>query len=182
MIEFQSVDSFSGPFIGIVKTIVMMTSELDYAGIFSDNHNAHVINLTIYLTFLVLASIVLMNLMVGLAVSDIHDLEIIGKIDRHAQQIEFLSSLDTVTMAKYLPSSVKKFSARNRVESTLKIYPSDPKCRIMKMLPAKLKNSVFDIAEDNVTRGSEITLSQISEKMDYLLKMIENLSKVENVK
>lgn len=178
MIEFQNTEPFTNPFEGFIKTIVMMAAELDYSGLFTgeNKENAQVINLTIYVLFLMMGTIVLMNLLVGLAVSDIHNLEIIGKIDRHAQQIMFLNMLESDTLSRFLPNKTKLKLVKNKcVPCHLKLYPSNNKCSVGKIFPCKLKENIVDIAEDNVRRQSDISNIQLSKKMDDIIKMIDEL-------
>lgn len=98
---FHGNTQFSSSWRAIVKTVVMMMGEYEYNDLFepiddmnkasfvearnnlsnlvhsSDRHSPNLLSITgrvIFITFVMLASIVLMNLMIGLAVSDIQGL------------------------------------------------------------------------------------------------------------
>lgn len=62
-----------------MKTVVMMMGEYEYGDLFSDEKNGSsfltATSRVVFLAFVMLASIVLMNLMIGLAVNDIQGLE-----------------------------------------------------------------------------------------------------------
>lgn len=62
-----------------MKTVVMMMGEYEYGALFSDEKNGSsflpATSRVVFLAFVMLASIVLMNLMIGLAVNDIQGLE-----------------------------------------------------------------------------------------------------------
>ena len=83
---FHGNDQFHDTWRALVKTVVMMMGEYEYGDLFSDEMNQrddtngeknflHVTGRIVFLIFVVLASIVLMNLMIGLAVNDIQGLE-----------------------------------------------------------------------------------------------------------
>jgi hypothetical protein len=59
---------FANPFVSLLKTIVMFTGKFEASSLSFGNlpHTSHVI----YLLFVVLVTIILMNLLKGLAVSD----------------------------------------------------------------------------------------------------------------
>lgn len=61
----------------IVKTVVMMMGEYEYGDLFDEEKNYFlpVTSRIVFLIFIMLASIVLINLMIGLAVNDIQGLE-----------------------------------------------------------------------------------------------------------
>lgn len=61
----------------MVKTVVMMMGEYEYGDLFDEKNNYFlpVTSRIVFLIFIMLASIVLINLMIGLAVNDIQSLE-----------------------------------------------------------------------------------------------------------
>lgn len=81
----------------------MMMGEYGYSDLFEDY--PHVIprlvatSRVIFLLFIILASIVLMNLMVGVAVNDIHALQIEGHAKRLEKQAEFIRQLEKVHLS-----------------------------------------------------------------------------------
>lgn len=101
----------------------MMMGEFEYGDLFEDAEDAplrlHTTSRVIFLLFIILASIVLMNLMVGVAVSDIQGLQQEGHAIRLEKQAEFLHQLEKVisckTMqARWFPAFVRNFLKRKR--------------------------------------------------------------------
>lgn len=76
---FHGNDQFRNSWRAVVKTVVMMMGEYEYGDLFSDEKNGSsfltATSRVVFLAFVMLASIVLMNLMIGLAVNDIQGLE-----------------------------------------------------------------------------------------------------------
>lgn len=101
MIQFHSAPPFDGPFPAFVKTLVMMSSEFDYEGLFGEDHEGHLQGTStfvriLFLAFVIFVAIVLMNFMIGLAVSDINELNRTGNIRRLEKQVELLSTFDSL--------------------------------------------------------------------------------------
>ncbi|KAJ2941369.1 hypothetical protein O0L34_g3572 [Tuta absoluta] len=156
MIQFRSEIPFNGPWSALVKTVVMMTSEFEYEGLFDEKHEQKLaasitIIRVIFFIFLILASIVLMNLLVGVAVNDINDLEVLGNIRRLAKQVEFLGTLDTLVynriFSTILPRRVNNSIRKKRkVIDVLTLCPGKPRWRHSRMLSSSIKDSIFDTA------------------------------------
>lgn len=94
----------------MVKTIVMMMGEYEYGTFFAEDSPKFVHFQTaarfIFLLFIILTSIVLMNLMVGVAVSDIQELHRLGRAKKLEKQADFLSQLEKVISSKHLNSKL----------------------------------------------------------------------------
>nr|QDR50968.1 TRPA5 [Heliconius melpomene] len=158
MIQFHSEIPFDGPWAAFVKTMVMMTSEFDYVALFDETHTKElatslIIVRLIFVIFLILAAIVLMNLMVGVAVNDINDLEILGNIRRLAKQVEFLGTLDNLVYNKFfnivLPNKLSaRIRSRRKVMSVISFCPGQPRWRFHKTIPSRIKNAILDKAQE----------------------------------
>lgn len=78
-VVFHENDQFRNFWTAIVKTMVMMTGEYEYADLFEkktdENSSLLLTGQVLFLAFIMLVGISLMNLMIGLAVNDIQDLE-----------------------------------------------------------------------------------------------------------
>lgn len=183
MIQFRSQSPFDSPWAAMVKTMVMMTSEFDYESIFDDDHTKNIATSLIvvrvmFLIFLVLAAIVLMNLMVGVAVNDINDLEILGNIRRLAKQVEFLSTLDTLVYNKVfkqlLPTKVNNsIKGKRNVRSELKLNPGKPRWKFNKILPARIRDLILTKAlSQKKQKDMEIGFQDHKTKIDEIYKEI----------
>lgn len=158
MIQFHSELPFDGPWAAFVKTMVMMTSEFDYVALFDETHTKElatslIVVRLIFVIFLILAAIVLMNLMVGVAVNDINDLEILGNIRRLAKQVEFLGTLDNLVYNKFfnivLPNKLSaRIRSRRKVMSVISFCPGQPRWRFHKTIPSRIKNAILDKAQE----------------------------------
>lgn len=157
MIQFRSQIPFEGPWAALVKTIVMMTSEFDYVALFDEEHSKElatslIVVRIIFLIFLILAAIVLMNLLVGVAVNDINDLEVLGNINRLAKQVEFLGTLDTLVYNKLFSNILpKKLNSRlknkRNVMTVMTLSPGKPRWKYSKVLPSRIKDAIFNKAQ-----------------------------------
>lgn len=130
-IQFHSFDQFKDPWRALVKTTVMMMGEFEYADLFADKSSAlPTTSRFVFLVFIILTSIVLMNLMVGLAVSDIQDLHRQGRAGKLEKQADFLYQLEKVISSRhlnsnYVPAWIKKiFLRRSYIESGYKVETS----------------------------------------------------------
>lgn len=176
---------FEGPWAALVKTMVMMTSEFDYVALFDEEHSKDlaaslVIVRFIFVVFLILAAIVLMNLMVGVAVNDINDLEVLGNIRRLAKQVEFLGTLDTLVYNKIfttiLPRKVNRSIKNKRnVVGILILYPGKPRWRHYKLLPSRLRDAILNKAlTQKKQMDDELGLQRFRTKLDEMYEAIMN--------
>ncbi|XP_011632918.1 transient receptor potential channel pyrexia-like isoform X1 [Pogonomyrmex barbatus] len=125
----------------IVKTIVMMMGEYEYKELFNMEKNdtsidseitfLPVTSRIVFFIFIMLASIVLMNLMIGLAVNDIQDLEKEGHIRRLLKQAEFVAHLERVLShrifrSKWIPRRIRiLLQSRREIPTKIILYPRE---------------------------------------------------------
>ncbi|XP_069684095.1 transient receptor potential channel pyrexia-like [Periplaneta americana] len=133
-VQFHEMDQFKDIWKGLVKTIVMMMGEYEYSELFPDNQSQlrlHGTSRIIFLGFVILSSIVLMNLMVGLAVNDIQELQTEGHVQRLLKQAEFLEHCEKVSSHNKLKSALfpvwlyKILDKRQSIETTYTFQPSE---------------------------------------------------------
>ncbi|XP_024940970.1 transient receptor potential channel pyrexia isoform X2 [Cephus cinctus] len=181
LVQFRNEPPFGSPWQSFVKTMVMMTSEFDYSDLFTDRED-YIVTLTlgrlVFVAFLVLAAIVLMNLMIGLAVNDINDLEIRGKTERLFKQVNFLCSLDSLVynefMLKYLPIHLRQRMERGRfVDTKMFIYPGRPLRTLFKMLPTSIKEEIIQKAIAG-KRNEEPKLADVLSQLNEIRSLINS--------
>ncbi|XP_046606728.1 transient receptor potential channel pyrexia-like [Neodiprion virginianus] len=188
LVQFRSEPPFGSPWQSFVKTMVMMTSEFDYSDLFTGQED-YIVTLTlgrlVFVAFLVLAAIVLMNLMVGLAVNDINDLEIRGKTQRLFKQVNFLCSLDLVVYNKMilrlLPKSWRIRIEQGRcVDSKLYLHPGRPLRTIFKTLPSSIKEDIIQTARAG-QKMSEPTMVDILDRLTNLEMILQKVFQKETL-
>ncbi|XP_011172017.2 transient receptor potential channel pyrexia-like [Solenopsis invicta] len=99
-VSFHGNDRFDNFWRSIIKTMVMMMGEYEYEELFDTKNSEStflpVTSRIVFIVFIMLANIVLINLMIGLAVNDIQGLEKEGHIRRLKKQAEFVAHLERV--------------------------------------------------------------------------------------
>ncbi|KAJ8710567.1 hypothetical protein PYW08_009082 [Mythimna loreyi] len=193
MIQFRSQIPFDGPWAALVKTIVMMTSEFDYVALFDEAHSKElatslIIVRIIFLIFLILAAIVLMNLLVGVAVNDINDLEILGNIRRLVKQVEFLGTLDTLVYNRIfnaiLPKRVNtSLKNKRNVLSVMTLRPGKPRWKHSRSLPSRIKDAIFTKAQTQQKQiEDEMGLQAFKTKLNDMHDAIMKINKMREEK
>lgn len=157
---FANYNSFKQLPLVFIKVIVMMSGELEYEDIFFDDTQPIKFPLTaqvMFLAFVVLVTIILTNLMVGLAVSDIQGLQQSAGLDRLVRQAELVAHLESMLFSKLLiciPNKLMKFLHRKSLllkseyHWALYIRPNDPReTRIPKYIIKNIYNLVVEKKE-----------------------------------
>ncbi|CAG5022591.1 unnamed protein product, partial [Parnassius apollo] len=183
MIQFHSHIPFEDPWAALVKTMVMLTSEFEYEALFDEEHskefaNSLIIVRVIFLIFLILAGIVLMNLLVGVAVNDINDLEILGNVRRLAKQVEFLSILDSLFYNKFfskiLPDNVsRQIRNKRKVIGIIVLYPGKPRWKNNKVLPNHIRDAIMNVAQAQQKQiEDELGMKMFNRKLNEMYEII----------
>ncbi|KAL3267506.1 hypothetical protein HHI36_011629 [Cryptolaemus montrouzieri] len=144
-IQFHKSSQFSNPWKALVKTTVMMAGEFEYADLY-DGEEAEpkfslVLSRFLFLMFIVLNSIVLMNLMIALAASDIQSLQVQSHARKMKKQAYFLYHMEKVLLYKQLTASyipgfiVRFFKSRRKVRTK---HVCNQSMRHSKKLPSRL--------------------------------------------
>ncbi|XP_043192938.1 transient receptor potential cation channel subfamily A member 1 homolog isoform X2 [Amphibalanus amphitrite] len=129
--EFSSVGK------SLLKTAVMMIGEFDYSNIFFDDSQTvpfPEVTYTLFVAFLILMSIIIMNLLVGLAVDDIKAVQEQASLKRLAMTVQLVLDVESI-----LPD----FILRKLTVRTMTIYPNQRK----KNFIAKLWRGDFAMKE-----------------------------------
>ncbi|KAL3285556.1 hypothetical protein HHI36_000086 [Cryptolaemus montrouzieri] len=162
---FANYNSFKKLPLVLIKVIVMMSGELEYEDIFFDDTQPIKFPLTaqiMFLAFVVLVTIILTNLMVGLAVSDIQGLQQSAGLDRLVRQAELVAHLESMLFSRLLvciPNKFMKFFHRqslllkSQYHWALYIRPNDPReTRIPKDIIVNIYNLVVEKREKSKKR------------------------------
>lgn len=156
-----------------MKTTVMMTNEFEYSSLFRENDNVAFprFGKILFLFFLLTVGIVLMNLLVGLAVSDINSLETQGKMNRLRKQADFLrviqpSDLDLWFMPKCLK---KRVHGLRKVQPPIKICPGSPGNSEQLALPKRIVDAIIARAEEQRKTEKIYTIRNVFKKLNELV-------------
>lgn len=175
MVQFKSQPPFETPWEAFVKTTVMMTSEFEYSSIFINNENIAfpIFGRILFLIFLVMVGIVLMNLLVGLAVSDINSLETQGKMNRLRKQADFLRVIQpTYLDLWYMPKWMKRRICRSRkVQQPIQIRPGTPLSSEQLVLPRRIVDAVIARAEAHRKTEEIYTIQNVCKKLNELVTL-----------
>ncbi|KAL1138916.1 hypothetical protein AAG570_008978, partial [Ranatra chinensis] len=158
IILFDSKGAFSTNWYGVeafMKVFIMMT-ELDYGGSFDDGDSSAFafFGRIVFLIFDSVVVIVLTNLMVGLAVSDVSQLEAQGRAQQLAKQIASLKPLEVCLyskcLVKVLPPRLRAALKERRCSSTWIISGrNNLPTSIFPQLPESVRKSILHIALRN---------------------------------
>ncbi|XP_076750336.1 transient receptor potential cation channel subfamily A member 1-like [Xylocopa sonorina] len=119
---FPRSKSFSSPHIGLIKVLVMMTGELNFEDLFfpreedgksSDSGGTSWILLQVsaqlsFVLFLLFVTIVLMNLLVGIAVHDIKGLQKTAGLAKLVRQTKLICDVETALFLGLMPKRLTK--------------------------------------------------------------------------
>ena len=167
VILFPHYVAFTNPGV-IIKVLIMMFAEIEYEGLFyptsetvqtdgnivpTNDHTAFTgVPEIMMLLFIFLVSIILMNLLVGLAVSDIAELSKTAKLRRLTQQVDLINYIEGwlfTRLFKMSPDSVKRF-LRSKLQGLKDnknynmVYTVNPFDMNDKLVPTSLKNELYD--------------------------------------
>ncbi|XP_063627903.1 transient receptor potential channel pyrexia isoform X1 [Cydia splendana] len=162
---FSNYPAFQLP-AGLVKTVMMMSGELEYEDIFYNNCSNSQIQYPLtahgmFLIFVLLVTVILTNLLVGLAVSDIQALQVSAGLDRLVRTTQLVGYLESMLFSSLLSWAPKqlilllRFGAlltASQYTRTLNIRPNDPR---ENRIPKELISSIYKmVASRKVTKRS----------------------------
>uniref|UniRef100_A0A336MEW4 CSON014455 protein n=1 Tax=Culicoides sonorensis TaxID=179676 RepID=A0A336MEW4_CULSO len=192
---FPNYPSFEYVPWALLKTVIMMSGELEFEDIFYGDDEQKkdedddpqvkypVTSHIVFFTFVLLITIILTNLMVGLAVSDIQGLQDSAGLDRLSRQAELVSRLESFLFSKLLkkaPSKIlrwcqqKSLLRSSRYHLQFNIKPNDPR---EKRIPRDIINSIYKLVAERRDRNQSIrrrkrrnNMSLFNEYEDSLIK------------
>jgi|688.fasta_scaffold339007_1 hypothetical protein len=198
---YPDTESLASLPFSLVTTVVMMSGELEYSKYFyEDNHRPEypITTLIVFLAFLLFIVVVLMNLLVGLAVSDIQGLRKSAGLDRLVRQTRLIARMESIVFSPWLNQLPCWFDARTRKFLQRKIlvvppsqhhriytlrpndprdnrFPPDIKENILKILVSKPnKKSYHQLYRTNTTQSSSLTEELFDEVMQNVHSLCNN--------
>ena len=182
MVQFKSKPPFETPQEAFVKTVVMMVNDLEYSKLFRENENLvfPIIAKIFFLFFLYMVVIVLMNLLVGLAVSDINSLVAHGKMNRLRKQADFLRVIEPFDWdVRFMPKWVqRRLNSLRKVQQPINIYPGDLQKNEHLPIPKYIVDAVIARAEKQRKTEELHTIRDLFKKTNELVAFLNRPSPV----
>ncbi|KAG8225541.1 hypothetical protein J437_LFUL002057, partial [Ladona fulva] len=155
-------DAFGSIWKSFFNTMVMMTGEFEYLDIFTDKKiYLPVTSRVLYVIFIVMASIVLLNLIVGLAVADTQVMNSESEARSLYKRVEFVDFLECISL---------HFSEKHAIKRLIKMkvhrIPMHQRAISARALPKPLVDSLISIALKERAKGN----------LDKKEKVMKNLS------
>lgn len=159
----KNYKSFNNPLVGLLKTIIMMSGELEFEDVFFDEDASILYSGTAHLmllSFVILVTVILTNLMMGLAVSDIQELRRCAGLDRLVRRAELVAHLESMLFSKlldYAPNKIMKACRKGALllqpphHCAIHIRPNDPR---EKRLPRDLIKAVYRLVSERKHRNT----------------------------
>ncbi|XP_055603232.1 transient receptor potential channel pyrexia [Uranotaenia lowii] len=167
---------------GLLKTIVMMAGELEFEDIFYGENlkieypgTAH----GMFLAFVLLVTVILTNLLVGLAVSDIQGLQQSAGLDRLSRQAELISRLEGLMFSRILRKAPIRLWAifqkiallkTSRLRLHFRVKPNDPR---EKRIPKELITSIYKLVAERRERNQSMKRKRTNRNMQAFREILE---------
>ncbi|XP_042206491.1 transient receptor potential channel pyrexia-like isoform X2 [Homarus americanus] len=128
MVLFHNQKPFKSFPLSLVKTLMMMIGEIDYNSLMSELEE-RVLSCIFLVSFLFLVCVLMANLLIGLAVNDIPDLQRQGKIKRLSKQASYLVSYEKLMIIARNMSCFPRqlrilMSSRCRIPQRVNVLPN----------------------------------------------------------
>lgn len=154
---FPDSSTFANPFIGLITVMVMMTGELSLDLLVDDDPEDPPFLLEIsaqvtYIMFLLFVTVILMNLLVGIAVHDIQGLQKTAGLSKLVRQTKLISYIELALFNGYLPQTCLKsllhwtaLVSPKAYRVVLNVKPLNPG---EKRLPKDILEAAYEIAKN----------------------------------
>jgi hypothetical protein len=174
---FPSSNAFGNPFVGSMKVLVMMTGELDFEDMFlgtdDDNNDPFILEISghvVFTVFLLFVTVILMNLLVGIAVHEIQGLQKSAGLMKLVRQTELIAHIESVLCSGFLPDCVIKVLQRKALVwpsaygVVLKVRPLNPQ---EKRLPKNVLKAAYELAKQRKRNGHTVSSEGLSNSPSF---------------
>lgn len=170
-VMFPDSRTFANPFISLIAIIVMMSGELNLDILVDDNpenppYLLEVSAQVTYALFVLSVTIILMNLLVGIAVDDIKGLQKTAQLSKLVRQTKLIAHMELALFNGSVPRYMKRHFSSALVSTrtsqvVLNLMPLNPK---EKRIPKNIMKAAFEIA---IKRDLVHTISSPNVEMEY---------------
>ncbi|KAL5265325.1 hypothetical protein ACHWQZ_G006160 [Mnemiopsis leidyi] len=170
----------------IMKTFVMMTGELEYDGYYVEEPLFYPeASYGLFICFVIIVPIVFMNLLVGLAVDDIKEVQHRAGLERSVMKIELIFQVENLLPKAYLRKiNLKKAKyfvnqAKRILGLTIKDIPFNGESINDALHPTKtgvdeLKSSTESLEKS--VRRMRVQVEQLTQQNSHIIRMLHTLS------
>lgn len=181
---FPSSSAFANPFMGFITVLVMMTGENDVSILVNDPDGKdppfllEVSAQVTFILFLLFVTVVLMNLLVGIAVNDIQGLKKTADLSKLVRQTKLISYIESALFLGWLPNWLRSLLHYTALVSpqayrvVLSVRPLNPG---EKRLPRHILMSAYETASKarkhhlgspSMTKNSNISYFSYKSKLE----------------
>lgn len=163
---FPSSSAFANPFLGFITVLVMMTGENDVSILVNDPDGKdppfllEVSAQVTFVLFLMFVTVVLMNLLVGIAVNDIQGLKKTADLSKLVRQTQLISYIESALFNGWLPNWLRSLLHYTALVSpqayrvVLSVRPLNPS---EKRLPRHILMSAYETAKSKKHFGNTVS-------------------------
>ncbi|XP_048765661.1 transient receptor potential cation channel subfamily A member 1 homolog isoform X2 [Ostrea edulis] len=167
----QNQDAFATVWESLIKTTVMMIGEFEYENIFYGEKQGEQdfypeITYIMFVVFMILMSIIIMNLLVGLAVDDIKAVQEQAALKRMAMQVELALDVERV---------VPEFIRRRFVTKCDTYRPNRKTLNPLKLLA---RAEAGDLSSQAISKALDPDLDEIEKVMETQEKLQKDITKL----
>lgn len=181
---FPSSSAFANPFLGFITVLVMMTGENDVSILVNDPDGRdppfllEVSAQVTFVLFLMFVTVVLMNLLVGIAVNDIQGLKKTADLSKLVRQTQLISYIESALFNGWLPNWLRSLLHYTALVSpqayrvVLSVRPLNPS---EKRLPRHILMAAYETAKAKKHFGNTVsTKNQTINYFTYKNKLEHN--------
>ena len=164
-------DYFMHPFFSVLKTAVMMVGEMEFADLFLNEKEVpyETFSLSLFFVFVIVMTIIVMNLLVGLAVDDIKAVQDTANLKRLAM---------LVTLSLDVEMLLPEFIRRKIVLRRQTLFPNTMGSIFEKVY--KDGHTMQSIKDAVVAMANETVIEQMSTRQQEIMRNVGALPKLAN--